>query len=170
MVKYKKGEIQAFITNKDPLLECVKPKKTPKSSQHWSSFSQVFYKKVKQDVIQCDACKLIFIHRSIDGTRFMSGHRIACKASNQSDTDQRNLHAYMSPKNPIAKNIPSKLRKSITNACVEFAAMDSRAFETVNGDGFISLIETVFTAGQRLSSLSSVRVNDLLPDPTTVNS
>ena len=40
----------------------------------------------------------------------------------------------------------------------------------MNGDGFISLVETILTAGQRLATLSIVRVNGLLPDPSTVNS
>jgi hypothetical protein len=168
-MKHEKIEIELFIKNKDPLLEFSKPKQTTKSSPLWSSFHQVFYKKVKQDVIRCDTCKSIFIHRSIDGTKVMSNHLKACKQMNKSDTNQQNLDVYFSSKNQIAKRIASKIKKSITDACVEFAALDNRAFETVKGDGFVNLMEKVFVAGQRLSGSSDVKVAELLPDPTTVN-
>jgi len=169
MVKYEKKEIEAFIKNNDPLLEFIKPKRTSKSSPFWSSFHQIFYKQVKQDMIQCDMCKSIFIHKSIDGTKVMASHRKACKQSTQPGINQQNIDAYFSSKNPIIKKIPSKIKKSITDACVEFAALDNRVFETVKGDGFVKLIESVFVAGQRLSRLSGVKVTELLPDATTVS-
>ena len=168
MVKYEKKEIEAFIKKNDPLLEFIKPKRTSKSSPFWSSFHQIFYKKVKQDMIQCDTCQSIFIHKSIDGTKVMSSHLKACKQTTQSSINQQNLDAYFSSENPAIKKIPSKMKKFITDACVEFAALDNRVFETVKGDGFVKLIECVFVAGQRLSRLSGLKVTELLPDATTV--
>ncbi len=120
-------------------------------------------------MIRCDACKSIFIHRSIDGTKVMSSHLKACKHNSKSDTNQQNLDAYFSSKNPITKRIPSKIKKSITDACVEFAALDNRVFETVKGGGFVNLMENIFVAGQRLSGLSGLKMTELLPNPTTVS-
>ena len=168
-MKHEKKEIAVFIKNKDPLLEFTKPKQTAKSSPFWSFFQQVFYKKVKQDVIRCDKCQSILIHRSIDGTKVMSNHLKACKLKNQSDTNQQNLDVYFSSKNLTSRRIPSQVKKLITDACVEFAFLDNRPFKTVKGDGFVNLMEKFFVAGQQLSGLSGVQVADLLPNPTTVS-
>jgi hypothetical protein len=99
----------------------------------------------------------------------MSSHRNACKASNASDRSQQSVDSYFSSTNSNANRIPTKIKRSITDACAEFSAIDNRACEAVNGNGFINLIENVFIAGQRLSKLANVKITDLLPDPTTVN-
>ena len=163
-----KKEILIFIQNKDHLLEFIKPKKTEKSSPFWSSFHQIYYKKVKQDVIRCDQCGSILIHRSTDGTKVMSTHLKACKNKENHDGDRHNLDVHFSLGNRTSKQISQKLKKSITDACVELAARDNRPFETVKGDGFVNLLETIFSAGQQLSASSGVQASDLLPDPTTV--
>ena len=167
-MKYEKKEIEVFIKNEDPLIEFIKPKQTPKSSRFWSSFRQVLYKKVKQDVIQCETCESILIHRSIDGTKVMSTHMKACKQTNQFDTSEKVLQACSLSKKPIPRKAPSKIKKAITDACAEFVAIDNRAFETVKGNGFVNLMENIFTAGQHLSKSANVKVTDLLPDPSTV--
>ena len=113
-------------------------------------------------------CKVILIHKSADGTKVMATHRNACKGSNESSVQQRNLNAYFSPLNPSARKIPSKLKKSITVACAEFAALDNRAFEMIHGEGFLDLAEKIFDSGQRMSTLPSLKITELLPDPTTV--
>jgi hypothetical protein len=167
-MKHEKKEIAVFIKNNDPFLEFIKPKQTSKSSPFWLSFHQVFYKKVKQDVIRCNKCESIFIHRSIDGTKVMSNHIKACKKKDQADINQQNLDVYLSSKNVTPKRISSKVKKLITDACVEFSSLDNRPFETVKGDGFLRLMETMFVAGQQLSGLPDVQVTDLIPNPTTV--
>ena len=168
MVKHTKAEIEVFIRNDDTFLQFIKPQKTPRSSPFWTSFHQIFYQKMKQDLIRCDLCHTILIHKSIDGTKVMSSHRNACKASNASGRSQQNVDSYFSSANSNTDRIPTKIKRSVTDACAEFSAIDNRAFETVNGNGFINLIEAVFIAGQRLSKFSNVKTVDLLPDPTTV--
>lgn len=169
-MKYEKKAISIFIQNNDPLLEFIKPKQTAKSSPFWSSFHQVFYQKMKQDVIRCDKCKSILIHKSTDGTKVMSNHIKACKEENQFDTNQQNLDVYVSSKKFTSRRIPPQVKKLITDACVEFASLDNRPFKTVEGDGFANLMEKMFVAGQQLSGLSGVQMVDLLPNPTTVSS
>lgn len=152
-MKYEKKEIIKFIEQKDPLVEFIKAKKTAKSSLFWSSFSQVLYNKIKQDVIRCDKCELILIHKSIDGTKVMSSHIKACKKKTQSDISQQTANVSLQPSNSTSRQakIPSHAKKLITDASVEFAFLDNRPFETVKGDGFINLVKNILTAGQQLS-------------------
>lgn len=158
-----------LVKNKDPFIEYTKPKQTTKSSPLWASFHQVSYKKIKQDLIQCDACKIILIYKSTDGTKVMLTHNNACKKNAQLNVRQQPINAFMSTKDSNIRKIPSQIKKSITNACTEFAAIDSRAFETMSGGGFTDLIGKVFTAGQRMSTFTNFKTTELLPDPTTVN-
>ena len=51
--------------------------------------------------------------------------------------------------------------------CVEFCALDGRAFDLINGDGFRKLTKVLFDAGVSMQK-SSIEVDDLLPYPTTV--
>ena len=100
--------------------------------------------------------------------KVMSTHTKACKQKSQFESNQQNLDVNLQPKNSISRKIPSYVKKSITDACVEFAFLDNRSFETIKGDGFLNLIEKVFVAGQRFSGYQGVQMDDLLPDPTTV--
>jgi DNA-directed RNA polymerase subunit M/transcription elongation factor TFIIS len=119
-------------------------------------------------MIQCDQCQSILKYRSIDGTKVMSTHIKACKKKEKSDNNQHDAVADVSSESRMSKRIPEKLKKSITEACVELASLDNRPFETVRGDGFMILMEKMFLAGQQLSGSSGVQVSDLIPDPTTV--
>ncbi|CAF1436953.1 unnamed protein product [Adineta ricciae] len=99
----------------------------------------------------------------------MSNHIKACKKKDQPDTAPQDSHVSLSSKNDTPKRISSKVKKLITDACVEFSSLDNRPFETVKGAGFLRLMEAVFAAGQRLSALPSVQVTDLIPDSTTIS-
>ena len=171
IMKYEKKEIVTFIEHKDSFIELIKAKQTAKPSPFWSSFSQVFYNKIKQDVIRCDKCGLILIHKPIDGTKVMSSHMKACKKKNQFDINQQNSHVGLQSNNSTSRqiHIPSHVKKLITNASVEFAFLDNRPFETVKGDGLVNLVKSILTAGQQLSGLTGAQVKELLPDPTTVS-
>ena len=158
-----------FICNKDAFLQFIKPRKTPKSSPFWASFYQILYQKIKQDLIRCDRSHVIRIHRSIDGLKAVSSYRNACKASSVTDRSQQKVDSYLFSTNSSTNRIATKIKRATTDACAEFSAIDNRAFATVNGNGFINLIETVFNTGQRLSKFANVKITDLLPDATTVN-
>lgn len=168
MMKHTKKEIAIFIQNKDPSLELVKPKQTARSSPFWSSFQQVFYKRAKQDLIRCNDCGSILTHRSIDGTKVMSTHIKACKKKDKPDADQQHADIFLSASHRTSPRISSKLKKSITDACVELATLDNRPFEIVKGAGFHNLMGSMFLAGQQLSQSSGTQASDLIPDSTTV--
>ncbi|CAF1535962.1 unnamed protein product [Adineta ricciae] len=119
----------------------MKAKQTAKASPFWPSFSQVFYNKIKQDVIRCDKCGTILIHKSIDGTKVMSTHTKACGKKKQLNTTQQSADAS-SKRNSTSTQIkiPSQVKQLITDASVEFTFLDNRPFEPVKGDGLVNLV------------------------------
>ncbi|CAF4983738.1 unnamed protein product [Rotaria sp. Silwood1] len=77
------------------------------------------------------------------------------------------IKEYLRPK--TAQPISRIFKEKITDATVEFVAVDNRAFELVSGDGFINLAQTIFNVGQDLSKTPDVNVLDLIPNPRTVS-
>ncbi|CAF1384444.1 unnamed protein product [Didymodactylos carnosus] len=58
------------------------------------------------------------------------------------------------------------IKHQLTEACVEYCAVDSRSFESVSGDGFISLVKQLMNAEAIVGT--AVPVKELLPHPSTV--
>jgi len=65
--------------------------------------------------------------------------------------------------------LPEKLKKEITNAYVDFIALDSRPFEIACGIGFKQFLQAVYNAGKSSSNTQSIEISDFLPHPTTVS-
>jgi hypothetical protein len=165
----KREYLERLILKDDPSIILTKPKKTPKSSKLWDLFHQIFHNHSLQEYISCDTCKILLKHRSVDGTGVMSTHALACKKGIQSPASCSSpLTTYFAPISNSTRRIPPHLKKAITKACSEFAAIDMRAFETVAGDGFINMVQTIFNAGRTLATESNFDIKRLLPDPTTV--
>ncbi|CAF1473288.1 unnamed protein product [Rotaria magnacalcarata] len=61
----------------------------------------------------------------------------------------------------------STIKERIVESYAEFCALDNKTFETVAGDGFISLAKQLMNAGALIGTGFSV--NELLPHPTTVS-
>ncbi|CAF4965380.1 unnamed protein product, partial [Rotaria sp. Silwood1] len=64
--------------------------------------------------------------------------------------------------------IPKQLKLRVTQACTEFCATDSRAFNLITSDGFQNLANVLFDAGRSMYK-SSIQIKDLLPHPTTTS-
>jgi len=54
----------------------------------------------------------------------------------------------------------------VTEKCVEFICKDIRPFETIAGDGFVALAQSLINIGVKYGQ---VRASDVLPHPTTVS-
>ncbi|CAF4814197.1 unnamed protein product, partial [Rotaria socialis] len=80
---------------------------------------------------------------------------------------QTQVTEYYSSKK--SHSVPKIIREKVKIACTEFTALDSRAFETVAGDGFLKMIQSIFDAGRYFSPTSNVSVKDIIPSPITVN-
>ncbi|CAF3243261.1 unnamed protein product [Rotaria sp. Silwood2] len=161
-----KEKIIQLIRNYDASLTFVKPKTS--SSRVWSSFSYVFISNRKKDFVCCDKCKDVLHHKSDSGTSNMIKHIKSCQTTSK-DIPNASLTVkeYLRPKTP--QPISRIFKEKITDATVEFVAVDNRAFELVSGDGFINLAQTIFNVGQDLSKTPDVNVLDLIPNPRTVS-
>ena len=59
------------------------------------------------------------------------------------------------------------IEKRITEAYVEYCAVDGHVFENVAGTRFQNLAKQFISAGATLGT--AINVNDLLPHPSTIN-
>ena len=65
-------------------------------------------------------------------------------------------------------DISKKIKLAVAQACVEFLALDDRAFETMKGGDFHSLAKILFDA-HRLLTNSLVQVQNILPHLTATS-
>ncbi|CAF1283129.1 unnamed protein product [Rotaria magnacalcarata] len=173
----KKKKLADLIKNEDKSITFYKPKKAPKSSLVWESFNIVVINNVRQEMVCCEKCKQLLAYRQKDGTASLAKHKRSCQTTdNDIDTDNnstKNLakqtqvtEYYSSKKSHI---VPKIIREKVKTACTEFTALDSRAFETVAGDGFIKMAQSIFDAGRHFSPTSSISVKEIIPAPVTIS-
>lgn len=161
-----KEKLKELIKNNDACLTFVKPGSS--SSQVWSSFSYVHVNNKKQNFVSCDKCKDILHHKLGDGTSNMIKHNKSCEKSVKTVSNNLvTIKDYLRPKS--SEPIPKLFKDKVTEATVEFVALDCRAFELVSGDGFTNLAQTIFNVGQNLHRISDVNISDLIPSSTTVS-
>lgn len=78
---------------------------------------------------------------------------------------QRTISSYCTQ--PSASKECPLVQKHITEACVEYCAIEGRPFESVAGAGFQNLAKQIMHAGATLGT--SVSISELLHHPTTVS-
>lgn len=159
-----KSAIQNLVILNSPLISFAKP--TNVRSEFWTNYSQIYYQDIVQDYILCSNCKTVLKWRSESGTRVMSHHHcVRVKPVTSTTPRQRTISSYCQQS---SSSIECPLiQKRITEACVEYCAVDGRSFESVAGAGFANLAKQLINAGATLGS--SVSASDLLPHPSTVS-
>ncbi|CAM4887879.1 unnamed protein product [Rotaria socialis] len=160
---FSKQYYQNLIVTKD---SSIKLKKPPSArSELWSNFSQVYHSDIAQDYIVCHECHIVLKWTSETGTNVMKNHNCGNKFTSKKSTPsrQRTISSYLPP----SQEDYSTIKERIVESCAEFCALDNKAFETVAGDGFISLAKQLMNAGALIGTGFSV--NELLPHPTTVS-
>lgn len=160
-------EIEKLIGENHPSIRFVQKKKTAHSSELWNHFHQVFVDNQQQKFASCNECKSLLAFTSTNGTSNLKSHLefFTRPKKTSNDPTQSTVHEFFSTS--TKKEVPRRIKYPITQACVEFAALDGRAFETIQGDGFRKLAQALLVAG-RLLSKTSVSVEDILPHSTTV--
>ncbi|CAF1473770.1 unnamed protein product [Rotaria magnacalcarata] len=101
------------------------------------------------------------------GTGGLKKHLASCDKNTLSNATQSTITTYYTTSKPSI--IPEKIKKEVTNAYLEFIALDGRPFEIVSRIGFKNMLETVFKAGKITANSQSTEISDLLPHPTTVS-
>ncbi len=163
-----KKEIEQFIEKKNSSLKIIKTTITPKSSLVWNNFNCIYVNDVKQEYVICNQCEDLLIYKPSSGTNSLSKHIHSCQKDKRTvSSNQTNINQfYSSSKNE--PSIPNRVKEEIRVACVEFAALDSRPFKTIQGTGFKNLAQKILDAGKYLPISKDINVEKLLPHPTTV--
>ena len=166
-----KEKLSQLISNGDSSITLQKRKQTDTISKLWIHFSVIHFQKIKQDYVICDSCKSLISYKPATGTGGMQKHVDSCSQISKlldKQNEPKITGYFQSPKNK-SNSIPTKVKDRIRDALTEFVVLDNRPFETVNGAGFMKLMECVLGVGRTLprSSLSAV---DLVPDSRTVRS
>ena len=78
---------------------------------------------------------------------------------------QRTISSYCTQ--PSSSKEYLLIEKRITEACVEYCAVDGHLFENVAGTRFMNLAKQFISAGATLDTV--INVSDLLPHPSTVS-
>ena len=96
----------------------------------------------------------------------MSHHNCAKKRCvSTTPSRQRTISSYCTQ--PSSSKECPLIQKRITEACVEYCAVDGRSFESIAGIGFRNLAKQLVSAGAALGT--SVNISELLPHPSTVS-
>ncbi|CAM4905523.1 unnamed protein product [Rotaria socialis] len=164
-----KKEIEQLFSQKISSLRIVKPTVTPRSSAVWNSFSCIYVNDIKQEYVFCNQCEDLLIYKHCSGTNSLSKHIRSCqKIKTIVPHSQTNMNQfYASSKSE--PDIPDRIKQQIKVACVEFAALDSRSFQTIHGIGFKNLAQKIFDTGKYLPISKDINVETLLPHPITVS-
>ncbi|CAF3017431.1 unnamed protein product, partial [Rotaria sp. Silwood2] len=146
-------------------LRIVKPTVTQKSSAVWDSFSRIYVNDIKLEHVICHQCEDLLIYKPSSGSNSLSKHISSCQKSKTTVShNQTNINQfYASSKNEPA--IPDQIKQEIKGACVEFAALDSRSFKTIQGIGFKNLAQKSFNADKYSPISKEFNVEKPLPHP-----
>ena len=96
-------------------------------------------------------CKSVLKWTSENGTRVMTHHNcLILNLHQQLHLDNEQSHRIVT-QSSSSKECPL-IQKRITEACVEYCAVDCRSFESVAGAGFINLAKQLICAGATLGT------------------
>ena len=90
------------------------------------------------------------------GTSHLRRHASACQSATSSKTTIDNFFK--------SSTVPLTVKQDVTLKCAEFACHDLRPFETIGGEGFIALAQSLISVGVKYGHVSA---RDVLPHPTT---
>jgi HSP90 family molecular chaperone len=164
-----RAQLELLLKSNDKSIKLKKVEQTEHGSSFWPKFSLVLVNDIIQDFVLCDKCRSIITYKSSTGTGGLKKHLISCEkhALSSSNTTQSTITTYYSNMKPSI--LPEKLKKEITNAYVDFIALDSRPFEIACDIGFKQFLQAVYNAGKSSSNTQSIEISDFLPHPTTVS-
>lgn len=162
-----KKQIEKLIEDGDESVKFVQKKTTSKSSEWWHHYHHIFVNNDQQQFVSCNTCKALLFVTSTSGTNTLKSHFNSCtqqKDKSPGGHQQTVRDFYASSKQ---KPIPTKLKLRVTEACVEFCAIDGRAFDVITNDGFQNLANALYNAGRSMYK-SSILIKELLPTSRTV--
>ncbi|CAF3573381.1 unnamed protein product [Rotaria sp. Silwood1] len=139
---------------------CDKPQS---SAPWWKHFNRIKDSNDKfLNYVQCVKCKKLLAYEPKNtGSSTLKSHASSCKFESGSAT--------YSIENMLKKNndVPSDIKRLVTDACAKMCSYDMRPYETVSGKGFELLCNTLIDVGRKITKLNDAAT--ILPDPTTIS-
>ncbi|UJR12499.1 hypothetical protein I4U23_016674 [Adineta vaga] len=162
---YTKQQIRDMMQKENSRLEFHKPKHV--KSQKWNNYLQVFIDGIGQHFISCTKCHCILAWKSNDGTNVMDKHDKACKQHLPSASTQQSIKSFYSTNTNVNKQLINSTKRKIADSLAECCATDNLPFDIVKGVGFKAFTGNLLKISRQLGS--SVSIDEILPDSTTLN-
>ncbi|CAF4905652.1 unnamed protein product, partial [Rotaria sp. Silwood1] len=117
--------------------------------------------------VQCNICKQILSYEPKNGTNSLSQHVHKCLKKTTTSKTTKSIQKYLK-KDP---SVSLEDKQKITIACAKFCAFDMQSFNTVKGDGFQQLCQTLIELGYKFRELKAAvpSATFVLPDPTNIS-
>ncbi|CAF4651150.1 unnamed protein product [Rotaria sp. Silwood1] len=117
--------------------------------------------------VQCNICKQILSYEPKNGTNSLSQHVHKCLKKTTTSKTTKSIQKYLK-KDP---SVSLEDKQKITIACATFCAFDMQSFNTVKGDGFQQLCQTLIELGYKFGELKAAvpSATFVLPDPTNIS-
>jgi hypothetical protein len=128
-------------------------------SDVWQQFGVVTCDDTDLDYVACKSCHVAIKYAGRQtGTSTMKRHKCRVPSSQSSIVSH-----CVSNVSKVSKNE----KACITRSCADFVCRDLRPFETVAGDGFVSMAQSLLNLQHKHNTL--LQAKDILPHPTTVS-
>jgi hypothetical protein len=162
----KKREIIRLL--KDGSLQTTNEPPTSSTAEFWSSLLRI---KNSDDIyepfVQCTVCQQILSYESKNGTNSLNLHVQGCSKKTTPRQSTWSIDSYMRKDITVSQDD----KRSITIACAKYCAFDMRSFNSIHGDGFQMLCQTLIDIGYKLglNKCGKPCAEYLLPDRTNIS-
>lgn len=117
---------------------------------------------IKLPYVSCVKCSSVLTYNSSSGgTSHIRRHADCCQSKTAASSSYPGIGNFFKP-----TGVTSAAKSQMTDMCVEFVCKDIRPFETISGDGFLRLAQSLINIGVKYGQVSA---SDVLPHPTTVS-
>lgn len=111
-----------------------------------------------QKSVQCNNCEKIYFYDGQNtGSWHLSRHTCNLETSETGKKDKQSTGKTQ---------LPMDVRKKVVEKCTTLCVRDLRSFETVAGDGFLSLAQYFIDVG---AEYGKVNASNIVPHPTTIS-
>ena len=121
-------DIEKLIGENDLSIRFVQKKKTTQGSELWNHFHQVFVNNQLQKFASCNECKSLLAFTSTNDTSNLKSHLEFCTRMKKTTNNlsQSTVREFFSTS--TKKEVPKRIKWSITQACVEFGVIKLKIF------------------------------------------
>jgi len=114
--------------------------------------------------VQCIKCLSVLAYDSNKtGSSAQKSHAEACRGGVANASNNQDIRIMLNKDN----NVSAAEKSSFTEACAKYCSFDLRPFETMNGDGFQILCQSLLDLAR--NNPHRIEAADIIPDPTTVS-